>query len=151
MTGNTLLLSVKPQYANKIFEGTKTVELRRVRPKYLQQGDLVLIYVSSPVKALSGAFKVDKIVEKPLKELWRSVRKGAGISRQEFNEYYQGTSTGIGLFFKVENVWHFPEPIGLKALQEDNYNYHPPQGFRYATKDEQALALKLTGLVQWAI
>ncbi|MDH6077430.1 hypothetical protein NWP16_06055 [Chrysosporum ovalisporum FSS-45] len=33
MPGNILLLSVKPKYATKIFDGQKTVELRRVRTR----------------------------------------------------------------------------------------------------------------------
>ncbi len=59
---SNILLSVHPKYADKIFERTKTVELLRVRPKLLEEGDLVLLYVSSPVQALVGAFKVDKII-----------------------------------------------------------------------------------------
>ena len=61
MIGNALLLSIHPEYAEKIFDGTKRVELRRVRPR-LQNGDLVIVYVSSPVKAVCGAFRVDNVV-----------------------------------------------------------------------------------------
>ena len=57
-----VLLSIKPKYADKIFNGTKTVELRRICPK-VTEGDLILVYVSSPVKALVGEFEVKKIVE----------------------------------------------------------------------------------------
>ncbi|MDM8558083.1 hypothetical protein [Candidatus Parabeggiatoa sp. HSG14] len=85
-----------------IFERTKTVELRRVRPKLLEKGDLVLLYVSSPVQALASAFKVDKIIEKPLKNLWRVVRKKAGITRQEFDNYYDGVSVGVAIFLKFK-------------------------------------------------
>ena len=46
---NNVLLSVRPKYAEKIFERTKTVELRRIRPKLLEEGDLVLLYVSSQI------------------------------------------------------------------------------------------------------
>lgn len=136
MSSNVLLLSIRPKYAEKIFEHTKTVELRRVRPKHLKKGDLVLIYVSSPVKALAGGFKVDCVVEKPLKDLWQMVQKKAGVTRQEFDTYYDGVSVGVGIFFKNKNVVKLSEPIKLDILKEQRF--YPPQGFRYATASEAA-------------
>jgi len=133
---NNVLLSVRPKYADKIFERTKTVELRRIRPKLLEEGDLVLLYVSSPVQALTGAFKVDKIIEKPLKDLWRMVRKKAGITRQEFDNYYDGVSVGVGIFFKVQDVQQLDKPISLDILKEQSF--HPPQGFRYCRASDTA-------------
>ncbi|MCK5523741.1 MAG: ASCH domain-containing protein [Thiomargarita sp.] len=126
---SNILLSVRPKYANKIFEHAKTVELRRVRPKRLEPGDWVLIYVSSPVQALVGAFKVDKIVKKPLKDLWQMVQKKAGATRQEFDAYYDGVSVGVGIFFKVQDVQKLDKPITLDILKKQSF--HPPQGFRY--------------------
>ncbi len=124
MLNNAILLSVRPQYANQIFEGKKKVELRRICPKHIKKGDLVLIYVSSPVKSLCGAFKVDKVVEKNLPELWRAVKGKAGISRKEFNQYYKGVSVGSAIFFN--NVWKLPSPIELQALREER-DFQPPQ------------------------
>ena len=51
---NTLLISIHPEYAKKIFEGTKRVELRRIQPKIFED-DLVVVYVTSPVKRSFGA------------------------------------------------------------------------------------------------
>ena len=136
MLNNAILLSVRPQYANQIFEGKKKVELRRICPKHIKKGDLVLIYVSSPVKSLCGAFKVDKVVEKNLPELWRAVKGKAGTSRKEFNQYYKGVSVGSAIFFN--NVWKLPSPIELQALREER-DFQPPQNFRYATADDLIL------------
>ena len=146
MSGN-ILLSIRPKYANKIFEQIKTVELRKVRPKRLEPGDLVLIYVSSPVQALVGAFKVDQIVEKPLKDLWHIVRKKAGVTRQEFENYYEGVSAGVGIFWSVQNLWQLPEPITLEMLKQQHF--HPPQGFRYATTSETAFFNEVTQKSRW--
>ena len=41
MPGNAIFMSIRPQYANKIFDGIKTVELRRVRPKYIARKALI--------------------------------------------------------------------------------------------------------------
>lgn len=137
MSNNIILLSVRPKYADKIFKHTKTVELRRVRPKHLQKGDLVLIYVSSPIQALAGTFKVERVVEEPLKKLWQQVKKQAGVTRQEFNTYYEGVSTGVGIFF--EEVQRFQEPITLQTIRQHLLLFQPPQSFRYASDSELVL------------
>jgi len=132
---NAIFLSIRPQYVSKIFGGTKTVELRRVRPKYIAKGALVLIYVPSPVQSLVGAFKVDRAIEMPLKELWEAVHDRSGVTREEFDAYYEGTSTGVAIFFS--EVWNLPEPIELRDLKE-SVGFQPPQGFRYVTPSELA-------------
>jgi len=134
MSSNAIVLSVRPQYAEKIFEGTKTVELRRIRPKHVRKGALVLIYVSSPVRSLAGAFKVEAMVEKPLGELWNLVKDNAGVTKKEFDEYFQDVDTGIGIFFN--EVWSLDEPIKIQDWAEQGISFQPPQGFRYATVDE---------------
>ncbi len=137
MSENTLLLSIRPRYAEKIFAGAKTIELRRIRPKRMEKGDQVFIYVSSPVKALAGVFKIDRIIEEPLQELWKTVKDKAGITHEEFHAYYNGLSSGIGISFK--EVWQLPEAIELHNLRIESPNFRPPQGFRYITKNELAV------------
>lgn len=136
MHSNAIVLSVRPQYAAKIFEGEKTVELRRVRPKKIKKGVLVLVYVSSPVQSLVGAFKVENIIEKSVEELWDLVQDRAGITKKEFDNYFQGVATGVGIFFN--ELWLLDEPIKIRDLAEQGINFQPPQGFRYATIDELA-------------
>jgi len=60
MNDTALLLSIKPRYADSIFNGSKTVELRRVRPQ-IGAGGLVMVYVSSPRCSLEGAFEVAEV------------------------------------------------------------------------------------------
>ncbi|MEG4213328.1 ASCH domain-containing protein [Microcoleus sp. S13_B4] len=131
---NILLLSIRPEYANKIFDRTKTVELRRVRPRLLNKGDLVVIYVSSPEKAVLGSFKVDNIVEKPIADLWEEVEKIAGISHENFYDYYKGVKIGVGIFLK--DIHRFSQPVELHRLRNKLPNLKPPQSFRYLTTNQ---------------
>ncbi len=128
-----VLLSIKPKYADKIFNGTKTVELRRICPK-VTEGDIILVYVSSPVKALVGEFEVKKIVEAPLRVLWKKVQNYAGINRNEFNLYYTGANVGYGIFLK--KAWRLAEPLHLESLKKEWPNFHPPQIYRYLTPEQ---------------
>ncbi|MEG4055404.1 MULTISPECIES: ASCH domain-containing protein [unclassified Microcoleus] len=128
---NILLFSIRPEYATKIFNHTKTVELRRVRPRLLNEGDLVVIYVSSPEKAVVGSFNVDNIVEKPIADLWEEVENIAGISHEEFYDYYKGVKVGVGIFLK--DIRRFSQPVELHRLRNNLPNLKPPQSFRYLT------------------
>ena len=133
MTNKTLLLSIRPKYANKIFSGEKKVELRKVKPQ-LSQGDTVLIYVSSPVKELQGIFVVEGILEATPEQLWSQVKKIAGVSKQEFDDYYSGSKKGYGIFLKSPQT--LGNPISLFDLRKLWKNFHPPQSYRYLSNFE---------------
>lgn len=123
-----LLLSIQPRYADKIFAGTKRVELRRVRPK-VEVGDLVLVYVSTPVKALTGAFEVKSVISAHPSELWALVKNEAGVTREEFFTYYAGAPMGYGI--RLKKAWSLPTPIALISLRRAWSKFRPPQSYHY--------------------
>lgn len=132
-TPTTLLLSIQPKYVDKIFSGSKGVELRRTRPK-VRQGDSVIVYASAPKKALIGVFEVRKVVQKPLEELWEEVEEIAGISYDEFRSYYKGLAVGCGIF--LDKTQYFAQPVELETLRQEWDNFRPPQSFRYLKPNE---------------
>lgn len=136
MSVYSLLISVKPEHAKKIFAGNKTVELRRVRPK-ISNGDTVLVYVSSPTKALVGAFEVDRVIDTNPEELWQEVAANAGITLDEFNLYYTGTERAFGILIK--KAWNFDVPLTLQNLRSKCKNFHPPQSYKYISDQEANL------------
>lgn len=142
LAANTILLSIRPEYAQKILAGTKKVELRRARPR-LEPGDRVLVYVSSPQKAVVGSFQVEEIVEEPLPALWEMVENKAGISPEEFYNYYEGVSTGVGIFFK--EIRPFNQPVSLGLLRKKWSSWRPPQSYRYMSNTEYKLVRELGG------
>ena len=136
MNGSAVLLSIRPKHAQKIFARVKTAELRRVRPKSIATGSLVLIYTSSPVCSLTGAFLVDRVLENSIHNLWQSTKDKAALDRDEFYAYFDGAVTGIAILFS--QVWRLERPIELEYLRE-RIDFHPPQGFRYVTGDDLSL------------
>ena len=125
-----LLLSIQPKYAKKIFDGTKCVELRRIQPQ-ISRGDVVVVYVSSPIKQIWGSFEVEKIIEKPIENLWQQVKNDAGISKEEFDVYYSGATTGVGIF--LGRALNIETPINLVDIKKQWEGFHPPQSYRYLT------------------
>jgi predicted transcriptional regulator len=129
-----LLLSIQQKYASLIFNGDKKVELRRVRPRNLKEGDLILVYVTSPEKALTGILEVEKIIEMSPKELWHIVKEKAGIDSDDFKSYFKNLDRGFAIF--VKNAHIFPAPIGLEELQSRWQSFRPPQCYHYLNENE---------------
>lgn len=128
MVQAALFLSIKPTFARKILGGTKTVELRRVRPN-VAPGETALIYSSSPEMALLGSARVGTILSRSPSALWCEVRDDAGVSRQEYDSYFSGASTAIGI--RLEDVQWFVRPISLREIRERWPWLRPPQSYRY--------------------
>lgn len=140
MPENILILSIKPKYAEMILSGKKKVELRRVRTR-LKNGDLVLVYVTSPTKALVATFEVDNIIQneiqatpKDINDFWKIIKNIAGISCNEYNKYYHTASTIVAIFIKNVNKLH--HPIELETLRTKIPRFHPPQCYRYLKHSE---------------
>lgn len=126
--GRYVLLSIQPYFASKIFDGTKTVELRRSIPKF-HKDRVVILYVSTPVKAIVGGFQFSHVVKETPVKLWKKVRDIAGVTFEQFNTYYYGVNNGYGIF--ITRVWRYSTPISLKILRSSLSNFSPPQNFRY--------------------
>jgi predicted transcriptional regulator len=133
MANKMLLLSVKPEHARKIFAGSKTIEFRRIRPK-LSEGDLVVVYVSSPVKAIMGAFEVGKIYAGSPVGLWRKVKEQSGLTWSEFSTYFANAEMAYGL--EIRKMWIYSAPIKLHSIRKLWDDFNPPQSFRYITDIE---------------
>jgi predicted transcriptional regulator len=111
-----------------IFEGTKTVELRRVRPT-ISAGELALVYVTSPTKEIQGAFRVGKTVSGSPASVWKQFGKQTGITRGEFDSYFRGKVEAHALV--IEEAWTLPKPVRLACLRKEKRGFRPPQSFHY--------------------
>lgn len=132
----TLLLSIRPKFAEMIFNGSKRVELRRRRPRVCA-GDKVYVYMSSPVRALVGEFVVQRVLSSSVDDLWDIVRDCAGITQEHFEEYYSGTDLGYAIF--VAESTRLPSPIELDDLRRIWRGFRPPQCYAYLSHNELSL------------
>ena len=128
MTKATVLLAIRPRFAELILNGEKTVELRRSSFR-ASKGDRVLLYVSSPSSSVVGSFEIKTIASYPPARLWGLVKGECGISRREFDQYYSTAKSGIAIF--LCNPRALPRPISLTELREKDAKFHPPQSYRY--------------------
>lgn len=128
----SILISIKPIYVDLIFNGNKTVELRRVLPKNLPNNSEVIFYASSPIKSIVGKARIKNIDEQPIDKLWKTLGHKTGVTFEYFKEYFKGKDTGYGL--TLHKIEEFPNPYPLCSLR-DTLNFSPPQSFMYTPCD----------------
>lgn len=118
-----VLLSIKPRYATAILRGTKKYEFRRTI--FSRQVDVVLLYVSAPVRRVVAEFDVLSVISGPLSTLWRKTGRYAGIDKVSFFNYFEGLDKGHAI--KIGEVRQYNEPFcPFKEL-----GIMPPQSFSY--------------------
>jgi len=139
------LLSVHPEHASSIFEGRKKVELRRKCPE-LSDGEMVVVYVTSPRKAVEGIFLVAGVVKASPDNLWLETEKDVGLTREQFKRYYKGAKVGYGI--RIREAFVLPEPVSLEDLKARIPGFNVPQNYRYLDAVElQACGIDLQGRV----
>ena len=129
-----LLLSLKPHYADLLFSGLKTAELRRRMAREIEGRD-VFIYVSSPERVLRGGFRVDKVWEDTPEVVWRKVKHLARVDEATFESYYKGRSKAFAL--NIAHAWEHKHPLPLADLRRKFANFVVPQSWRYLTAEER--------------
>ena len=82
-----ILLSLKPRFAELVFMGEKTVELRR-RIASAMKGREVFIYVSSPERMIRGGFRVAEVWSSDPETVWKEVAPKTGVAKSEYDAYY---------------------------------------------------------------
>lgn len=132
-SNHALLLSIRPKFVASIFAGTKTVELRRVKPR-LQRGDLVVIYASGSTKGIVGAFEVAGVTRGGPGSIWKKHNGGSGLCKAEFDRYFDGTSVGYAI--QIGKLWRLPSPVPLGTLRKRRSGFRPPQSYHYWPLDE---------------
>jgi len=127
-----LFISIKPEFANKIVNKEKTIELRKTKP-HVNAGDYVIIYASSPIKAVVGFGIIKRIIESTPKEMWEKYSDMTGIDKVRFDDYYVDKKKAIGI--EIESIKSVV-PIHLSQLRTVDANFHPPQIYRYVSNHE---------------
>lgn len=120
-----IVLSIKPQYAELILAGSKTVEFRRVWAA--ESVDTIAIYASAPIQRLVGIAKVADVVRAKPATLWGYCSKrGGGLSKAELSDYLDGKDTGFAIL--LMDAKRFSQGVDPRKVIKD---FSPPQSFRY--------------------
>ena len=106
-------------------DGRKKYEFRK--NKFAQKDiNCVYIYSTTPIKKIIGLFKINNIIEDSPSALWDQLKNDAGISEDEFFDYFRNKEMGFAL--EIKEVEIFENPLDPKTLFP---NFVPPQSFCY--------------------
>ena len=119
-----VLLSIKPEFALKIFEGSKKYEYRR---NIFKRTDVttIVVYASEPIKKVIGEFEIDGIIHERPQVIWEQTGEQAGISKETFLDYFKDKTKGYAI--KVRDARKYDAPVPLSRL----IVVSPPQSFAY--------------------
>ena len=120
-----VLLSIKPEFTQRIFEGTKRYEFRKA--VYANRAvQTVVVYVTQPVGRIIGEFDVDGIVEATPGCLWVETHAYAGITRDLFDAYFEGLDRAFAI--RVGETRRYDTPLVPTDVIE---NFTAPQSYMY--------------------
>jgi predicted transcriptional regulator len=118
------LLSVKPEYVERIVAGSKRVEFRRTG--FARPVSHVVLYATMPVGRLMAVCEVSAIHRGPPASLWRTFGTVGGIGADRYWAYYRGTTHAVAI--GIQRVRRLAREL---SLQEVGIHGPPPQSYRY--------------------
>jgi len=119
-----VLLSIKPEFVERIFDGTKKYEFRK---SLFKRDDvtIVVIYASSPIKRVVGEFEISEIISEDVDALWKRTQDYSGVTEEYYNTYF--FMREIANAIHIGKVVKYDQP---KSLSEYNL-VRAPQSFCY--------------------
>lgn len=119
-----VLLSIKPEYVERIISGEKQFEYRK--SIFKEEVDSVVIYSTLPVGKIIGEFTIEEVISDTPNKLWNRTHRYSGVSKEFFMGYFNGREKGFAL--KIKEFIEYSEPIDPKTLNE---SFTAPQSYRY--------------------
>lgn len=119
-----VVLSIKPEFAEKIFDGTKKFEFRRTVFKN-PNVKKVVVYASAPISKIIGEFEIEEILHNELNSLWNITKHLSGITEDYYQSYFDGKETGFAI--KIKKTKKYNTNYCIK----EKFGLMPPQSFAY--------------------
>jgi len=120
-----VLLSIRPEYADKIMDGSKKYEYRKAL--YKKEGiSQIVVYSTMPIGKVIGEFDVGGIIKDSPEALWKKTKKWAGIPYDFFMTYFFEKKEAIAI--QVEAPRRYETPLDIKDVTGSSI---PPQSFMY--------------------
>lgn len=120
-----VLLSIKPEFVEKIISGEKKFEFRKSLPK---RGGVttVVVYSTMPVGKVVGEFKVKDTLSYVPESLWERTKEFSGITKNFFDQYF--SARPLAHAFEIDSFRLYDEPLGISDILPSGI---PPQSYCY--------------------
>lgn len=121
-----ILISIQNEFAQKIYDGTKTIELRKHLPP-LDCFTYCWIYEPKPIGVITGYFVVSGTIACRPKQLWDEYHEVLGLDWDRYSVYYYNRDLAYGIVINCANK--LPQPYTL----QDFGLSRPPQMYQRIT------------------
>jgi len=121
-------MSIKLQFANKIFNGEKEVEFRKIFPLKFKNTNLIFVYCTNPIRKIIGHFSLKQIIKDSINNLWEKYKNIGGISEESFFDYFRNKKIGYAL--EIDKYRYYNIGIDLSVLSP-NKKFFPSQSYIY--------------------
>lgn len=135
MKSKTIILSINPQYVEKILSGEKHYEYRKKVPLDINQ---FLVYATAPIKKIVAIIEVDKVLNNTPKSIWNQTKKQSGVSHDFFVNYFKNTSNAYAIKFR--RIHKLIDPIEITLIDGIKC---APQSYVYVNMSFDDLCQKL--------
>jgi len=134
-----IMLSIHPQYAEKILDGTKLWEYRKTLPTtHLLDVTGVVVYATAPVSRIVGEFETDLTKTRTASpcKLWHETdgERDGGITKEAFDKYFEGHDYGYAIPVLLYSGGSSAVRYDVPRRLADFGLKKPPQGFAYLKK-----------------
>jgi predicted transcriptional regulator len=121
------LLSIKPQFVEKIFSGDKKYEYRKV---IFSRTDVttIVVYCTSPVGKIVGEFKIGKILKDTPEDIWQQTKRHSGVEKEFYDEYFKNRESAYAIGIIEPLLYEYP------INPYNDVNFVAPQSFMYLNK-----------------
>ncbi|MBR4618948.1 MAG: ASCH domain-containing protein [Bacilli bacterium] len=120
-----ILMSIKPEYVDKIFSGEKKYEYRKRLCK--ENIDTIIVYSSSPIQKVVGELKIKQVLYDKKNVIWNKTNKYGGITKIKYDNYYE--NCGYVVAYEIEKAILYDKQKDLK-----DFNVRTaPQSYVYIT------------------
>lgn len=118
-----IIISINPEHVQNIIKGIKKYEYRKIAAK--QDISSIIIYETTPVKRIVAEAEIEDVLMCSPEELWKITKDESGISKDFFDEYFEGKE--IAYAYKLGKIKVYDKPktlldYGIKSA---------PQSFVY--------------------
>lgn len=131
-----VILSIKPEYAARILDGTKKFEFRKAG--FSIEVTSALIYATKPIGKVVGEFDIETIYVDAPGRIWDRTKKFAGVKKAFFDEYFKGRNHAVAI--AVGNVRKYEVPLAITTF---GAKLTAPQSFCYLRSESESRQLAL--------
>lgn len=118
-----IIISINPEYVEKIINGEKKFEYRTKAAK--EDINKIIIYETKPIMKVVAEVEILDVIATSPEDLWDQTKSQSGITKSFFDEYFKDKQ--VAYAYKLGEVKVYEEP---KSLLDFGLRM-APQSFAY--------------------